>query len=166
MLGKISKPALSAKAAETLGLLEFCVYQLESNPDKIADCKPHMECRGNLLLKAGIAALKFESEMQTMSHHVTAEGREQLDLSFSHFVQCFWRAGGTIKPKVHLMWHMVDRTCMLGNPKYYSTYKDESVNGTIARIAHSCHRAKWNHTVHIKYFALEKMGKTLSMHPQ
>ena len=40
--------------------------------------------------------------------------------------------------------------------KKYSTYRDESFNGLIARIARSCHRRTWANVIHWKCQALHK----------
>ena len=42
------------------------------------------------------------------------------------------------------MLHLIQRMGALGNAKHYMTYKDESWNGVLAKIAATCHRAtKW-----------------------
>ena len=63
-----------------------------------------------------------------------------------------------MSPKFHLMFHCIQRAVSQGNPRFSSTYRDESLNGVIARIARSCHRRTWQAMVH------HKVGYMLSTH--
>ena len=90
-------------------------------------------------------------------------GKLELEISFQHFIICFHAAGGKIKAKVHGMAHMLARSAELGNPKTYTTYRLESVNGTLSRIAKSCHKAHWHVLIHRKYFTLLTLGLTAGM---
>jgi len=38
-----------------------------------------------------------------------------------------------------------------GNPRFYATFLDESLNGNIAKIARSCHRRTWLKRVFVKF---------------
>ena len=67
MLGTQKKPSLSLKAAETKGLLEFCVFVLESRSEQVealrnADARE----QGRLLLAAGLSALRFEESLSRL----------------------------------------------------------------------------------------------------
>ena len=150
MLGKKSKPLLTAKAAETKGLLEFVVLQLQERRAVLETLKPKNRLVGELLLEAGISALKFEHLLKQLPLDINESGRQELSSSFNHFIQCYWKAGGEVKPKVHMMRHLIRRSSGLGNPRSYSQFRNESVNGVLARIARSCHRRSWNIMVHKK----------------
>ena len=75
----------------------------------------------------------------------------------------FYRAGGSLKHKVHLMRHLVDNVGLTGNPRFFKAYYNESINGTLARIARSCHRRRWNELVHKEYNIMLSLGLSVSM---
>ena len=52
-------------------------------------------------------------------------------------------AGGKFVPKHHLWAHMVHMAKIAGNPRFYSTFLDETLNGVVASIAQSCHQSQW-----------------------
>eukprot|EP00959_Pyramimonas_sp_CCMP1952_P415681 8709658-Pyramimonas_sp.AAC.1 len=54
-------------------------------------------------------------------------------------------------PKHHLFRHLAAHICRKGNPRYYNTYWDESINGVIAKIANTTHRARFERMVFRKY---------------
>ena len=47
------------------------------------------------------------------------------------------------KPKMHLLFHLVERARTHGNPRFYGTFLDESLNCTLRDIARSAHRLTW-----------------------
>ena len=47
------------------------------------------------------------------------------------------------KPKLHSFRHLVSRALVQGNPDYYATRADESINAVIANIARAAHRSVW-----------------------
>ena len=83
---------------------------------------------------------------------------------YLHFCSMYMRAGGTARPKFHLMIHLIQRIGRLGNPKYYVTYMDESWNGVLAKIAATCHRSTFQYTVHSKFSVATTMGVLRGMH--
>ena len=56
----------------------------------------------------------------------------------------YQQAGGVLAPKHHLLWECAAGMHRNGNPRFYSTYADESFNGVIKRVAQ---------TVHPRYFS-------------
>ena len=65
------------------------------------------------------------------------------------------RAGLALLPKCHMMYHMIQRAVRKGNPRMYSTYIDESLNGVIARVCRSVHRRGWALEVYRKLAMME-----------
>ena len=63
----------------------------------------------------------------------------------------FLEAGGKCLPKHHQFLHALDRIKTLGNPKFYSTYFDETVNQWLARLAKRAHRCTFAGTVYIRF---------------
>ena len=70
-------------------------------------------------------------------------------------------AGVPMYPKHHLFRHLAAEICRKGNPRFYSTYHDESVNGVIANIAATTHRARLERMTFRKYGYLTTEGHAM-----
>ena len=64
--------------------------------------------------------------------------------------------GKLLFPKHNQWLHMIDQARWLGNPKKRSTYRNESLNGTCARVSRTTHRARFAVTVHEKMGIIQK----------
>ena len=82
---------------------------------------------------------------------------------YTHHVTLYARAGGLLKPKHRMVFHMIIRSRELGHPSLQSTYRDESLNGVIGRIARSAHRNTFLITVHPKLHLMMALGGASSM---
>jgi len=157
MLGKSTDPMLNAKAAETHGLLLFAV-------DLLQETMPKFEAKGGetflaaqFLLASGRAAVALEDVLIRNPREIP---REEQRLALNKFIEhtiLYLRAGGTLVPKHHLMCHMFQDMHFLGNARYYMTYRDESLNRVIARIAKSCHRMTFYTVVHNKHAYMDQL---------
>ena len=67
------------------------------------------------------------------------------------------RAGIKLKPKHHLLLHMVHRTAIHGNPAYYATFEDESINRTLKKIGQAAHRSVWELRVFAHFGKAERV---------
>ena len=116
------------------------------------------------LLAAGESAIHLEHLFATFPRTLNRD--QQLDLfnTFLRHTVLFERAGGILRPKHHLMLHCLRRSGFLGNPRYYTTYRDESLNGVVARIARSTHRWSLMRTCHRKFNGLNSSGVSTQMH--
>ena len=55
-----------------------------------------------------------------------------------------WEAAGVpLVPKMHLLFHMVERAQTQGNPRFYGTFLDESLNRTLRDLVRTSHRNVW-----------------------
>ena len=61
-------------------------------------------------------------------------------------------------PKHHWMVHCVQQPPTFGNPRFHHTYRDESLNGVIAKIAKTSARSTFAVTVHRKFGILQQLG--------
>ena len=151
MLGKRTNPELSAKAAETVGLLDFAVEL----------CRDHGHLfpnnQGELLYASGKAALDFNRIMREAPRVLSRGQQEAMMTTYLRFTALFDRAGGKLTPKFHLMIHLIQQCGVRGNPRFYPTYRDESINGVIAKLARSSHRSTFADTVHAKFGVLQKL---------
>ena len=159
MLGKRSNPELKAKAAETRGLLDFAVELLEKHAAKFRDRpgpknpKTLHEC----LLASGKAAQKVEDIIRRGDREMKRETQRELLFHYMRHVNFYSRAGGQLTPKHHLMVHMIQRIGRRGNPRFYATYRDESLNGIIGNIAKYAHRLTFCQTIHFRYALLQEL---------
>jgi hypothetical protein len=162
MLGKKSAPLISIKAAEAKGLLEFVVKLLGEDVPKLA---PAEKMRGELLLACGQSAWRVELALRNSGAiSLTRDQRQQLLNDYTHHVTLYHRAGGLLKPKHHALFHMILDSSWKGAPSLYATFRDESLNGVIARIARSCHRNRFGEVIHFKFSALQAMAAPSAMH--
>ena len=150
-----------------MGLLEFVVESLTEHMQDFQQAGGVRYMKAQCLLAAGEAAMAFNSELRQHSRLVPREGQERLWASYMKHVTFFLRAGGQIKPKHHQMFHCIQRIHSHGNPLHYHTFKDESLNGVIAKIARSCHRTNFGLSVHMKFNALASIlgTKAVELHP-
>ena len=114
--------------------------------------------RSKLWLEAGRAAKSFELSIAQADDVVSCKLRQTMFDSYMRFVTLFDRGGGSLKPKHHAILHLVLETASRGNPRLYSTYRNESLNGILARVARSCHRSCWETRVHEKFSVLQQCG--------
>jgi len=152
MLGKEWAPLLTAKASESRHLLDFCVKMVERHqafldPDK-----------ARFLLMSGRAAMEVNRIMHDSPQIMPEADQERLLNVYVRHCVMYLRAGGIFVPKHHLMIHCIQRISYLGNPRFYHCYHDESLNGVVVKIAKSCHRMRFMHTVHEKFRWAGKLG--------
>ena len=160
MLGKSSKPKFKAKAAESIGLLAFPVDRLQHYLPKLRELHPGSDkvFEAECLIESGKAALYFEAALRSSPAMPSIAQNHEILLHFLQHVMMFQRAGGHTLPKHHLVVHGLLRISFQGNPRGYTTYHDEHLNGIIARIAHSSHRATFAETVFRKFALLSQAG--------
>jgi len=158
MLGSQSKPVLAAKAAESKGLLYFAVDLLERHMLQIAELGDDALLKAQLLLSAGRSAVSFETVMNTHSRSFSCDQKNALFHHYHRFVTIYLQAGGQVIPKVHLMYHLIYESERKGNPKFYQTYHDETMNGIVAKIAASCHRLTWARSIMRKFYIRSCIG--------
>ena len=112
--------------------------------------------------------MELDGIMDENQHSVARPVQVKMWEAFSRHVHLYLRTGGTCLPKYHLMMHMLHRVAIHGNPSSYSTYRDESLNGVLAKIARSCHRSAFGFGCHWKYQLLCGMvggARAANLHP-
>ena len=62
-------------------------------------------------------------------------------------VRLAWAGGVPEIPKHHLFLHLLYKTPLHGNPRYYATLTDESVNRQLAGVARSAYAAVWERRI-------------------
>ena len=157
----LSDKYLKAKAAETHGLLGFVVEMLRKHENSLTNTNPangQPSLFFDLLMRAGKAALDFDAELSSHNRAVDATSCEKLFQHYDRFITLCARAQLPLLPKAHLMYHLLQRALVRGNPRLYSTYVDESYNGAIAQVCRSCHRRGWAVAVYRKLEMMQCMS--------
>jgi hypothetical protein len=157
MLGAESNPMLRAKASESRHLLEFAVSLLQ----KFEAVLPAAACK--FLLASGLAAVDVNTIIKDAPRLMSGDDQQRLLNAYLKHCAMYVRAGGHLVPKHHLFIHCIQRIDVLGNPKYYTCYHDESLNGVVIKLARSCHRMTFMQTVHDKFRWSGKLGLTAHM---
>ena len=135
MLGSHSKKKFQTKAAEVRPLLGWAQWLCELYP-------AHID-RSVELRAAGAALIRYmELLKESPLHPEPHVCQEFMSCCIRHLVMAE-KAGLPFVPKHHLWAHMTQRIIKQGNPRYYSTFLDESLNAVISYIAGSVHRAHW-----------------------
>lgn len=158
MLGSMSNPSLSAKAKETHGILEFAVQVLERYEPAIVALGGDIAVRASMLLTAGRYAVVFDDLVQSLPRSISRSQQQSLLVSFLSHCSFLKRAGADLKPKHHIMLHCIQRCGHLGSPKWYHTYRDESLNGIIGTIAAASHRTTFSSSVFSKFGVMQQLG--------
>ncbi|CAE7222610.1 unnamed protein product [Symbiodinium sp. CCMP2592] len=154
-LTMIAGKYLKAKAAETHGLLNFVVDRLAKHSEQLASTTEAASV--DLLLRAGTAAMDFDAVLAAHPRAVDADTCALLSDNYNRFICLSARAQIPLMPKCHMMYHMIQRALLKGNPRFYSTYIDESLNGAIARVCRSVHRRGWALAVYRKLSMFEQL---------
>ena len=138
MLGdKPTSQALGTKAAETKGLLPFVLSLLETH-------RPHfppgeIEC----LIGAGAALLDYIHLIDNSPKIVPPTMLQKMYDAVKKHIALSRLGNVPLKPKAHLLLHMVSRSEAHGNPSEYATFTDESISQILKGIAEAAHRSVW-----------------------
>lgn len=150
MIGTEESPSLHAKAAESHGLLLFIRHLLSKHLEAFQHLPQATSRKAKFLLESSKAAVGLDEVFATESRTLSREQTQTAMGHYARFLSFYNKAGGPTTPKCHFMFHLLQRSIFKGNPRKYSTYKDESVNGQLAKIARSCHRRTWHNAIHWK----------------
>ena len=156
MLGHRKTPAMHhCGGAEVKGLLGFFVYMVGRFQHKVP------QPQGEYLLKAGEAALKVQGEMYKYGRVMPPESIQIMFDQMLIFNISMQKAGGPIRNKNHMALHLIQKSAFLGNPRHRSTYRHESLNGTIAILARTVHRATFIRSVLSRFHLLQRYARHL-----
>lgn len=164
MLGTADSPNFSGKGSETHSLLPWVLEVFQCNIDQFNASKPNIAVEGQLLYAAAKAATAFDNMLKVDTRRFSEDTVTQLMRNYLHFASLFERAGGCLVQKHHLMLHCVQNSRTHGNPRMYTTYRSESFNGVLARIARACHRKNWYRDILFHVSILNAMQLSQMMH--
>lgn len=144
MLGTKAKPLLKAKADESKWLLFFGMDMLVKYP-------MHSDPQSAPLKAAGSALVEYFRIMECNGRNFSDDTMHAFRAHCHAHLRYAKDAGILYTPKHHLMVHLTHRAAKHGNPRFYSTFLDESFNGQMAAVCRSAHRAKFQERVLIKF---------------
>ena len=128
---------MSVKAAEARGLWDFCAKLLEDAVARLDKGNGYF-LKAELLYACAKSAVRVDELLRSTGTYVVTLDAQQEPLdSYLHHVTHFSRCGGRLRPKHHMMFHLIEQCDKIGAPAVRATYRDESLNGVIARIAQS-----------------------------
>jgi hypothetical protein len=157
MLGKETNPCVKAKASESRHLLDFCHSILEKHHNALEPVQ------AQFFLASARAAVQVNAIIKESPRIMTRADQQRLLDAYLRHCAMLVRAGGTLVPKHHLFIHCIQRISRLGNPRFYTCYKDESLNGVVVKMARSCHRMTFMRSVHNKFRWAGKLGMSTHM---
>ena len=151
MIASADHPFLKAKAAESQGLLHFVDHMLQKLLPRFAHKPVAKHRKAKLLQQSTKSAIEFGHALKTEGRLMLPKQVTTALQAYNRFLALYEKAGGALLPKCHLMHHLIQNALAKGNAKYYSTYRDETFNGVVAKIARSCHRRTWYNAIHFKF---------------
>ena len=163
MLGTHDNPQFNAKGSETRNLLPWIASmfdQYESQFSSLPDDTLKMAL--NFAKEACAAAVEFENTLRNNNRYLDEGAIRDLFATYMRFASLYERAGGNLVQKHHLMIHCIRDASIFGNPRYYTTYRSESFNGVLAKIARNCASAAFYMDMHVRAAALN--ARTISKH--
>ena len=154
MIGSETDPHMATKANETVHLFDFLVVFMQEFQ---AELEAYDSTRTKFLIRSGLEAQKVNTILSVSGDNISATDAKALLDAYTRHVSFFLRAGGLFYPKHHLMFHLCQRVLAQGNPRRYWTYRDESLNGVVVKLARASHKLRFMETVHDRYRWLEAL---------
>ena len=163
MIGTKENPQFLAKGSETKNVLPWIASVFNEYDDRFNSLgNQGLRLALNFTKEACVAAMEFEEILRSQNRYFSAGATADLFSKYMRFASLYNRAGGNFIQKHHLMIHCIRDTQFFGNPTYYSTYRSESFNGVLARIARNCHSSTFYSDIHIRAAALN--ARAISKH--
>ncbi len=133
MVGSPTEPRLKTKAIETFGICSFLVAAL----DKYRRFFQHDYAT---LKESGTLLLAFLADLKSCKIDVPPTLQQRLLDQWKRFVRLTADYDLNI-PKTHLVFHLILRMGYQGNPWFYHTFVDESLNKTLKKVLRWCQQS-------------------------
>ena len=154
MLGKRSKPKLKLKAAETWGFLLWVQHALATIGDRLGEFAD--ACRG-----ATDSLVEWMHVLKANGRTLSEGAHERLCNCTIRHLACLRRLGIRLIPKHHMWVHVTVSSRQQGNPRFYWTFLDESLNGKLKKVLRRCHQAAFERRALAKVWYLFGVGKRI-----
>ena len=139
MLGKQGLPDFSGKAMECGVLMRWAHDFAQTHRARLR--------AGDELYAAGEPLIRYYAILKECTLRVPlVKCQELLDCVLRH-VHLLRSAHCRLLPKHHLWAHMTLRVPQFGNPIYYSTFLDETLNKVISTVAVHSHPSRWDERI-------------------
>ena len=151
MLGSRRKPKLRLKAAESWGFLLWIHHVLPTIAHKLdgdADA-----CAG-----AAGSLVDWMKILQQHGRELPVSAQESLCACVIKHFSCLELLGVRLMPKHHMWVHLTFSAGRMGNPRFYWTFLDESLNGKLKKILRRCHQAAFERRGLAKVWSLFGLG--------
>lgn len=153
MLGPRDRPMMSTKGAETKGLIEFSMHILDKY-------RAPLGARARPLFRCGEAIRELVSVMDTAPRVMRPNDVQRFHDAFLTLARFWVEAGLTRKPKMHLLMHLVGGCGFAGNPGWFTTFEDESLNKALANVCRAAHRANFELRVMAHFRAAQTLARS------
>ena len=158
--GKPSSQTLHTKAAETKGLVGFALELLKRMQGRFAGSETNIA----FLIGAGEALQEYFDLLGDAPRQVPPRMLQRMFDSMKKHLILSNRAGVPMKPKHHLVLHMVARTGKYGNPSFYATFTDEGINKLLKKVGQAAHRTVWEVRVLLHFGKVEETRSSRKRH--
>ena len=161
MLGPEYDPAMHLKANESLHFINFAVAIME---EYAVELMAHNRDMYRILFACAKSAQDVNRIIRESPRVMTLEQQQSLMNAYLRHMRLWIRCDGHIVPKHHYMIHLIIGIGKHGNPRFYWTYRDESLNGIVTKLAKSCHRMTFMSSTHDKFKWLDVLDLCSAMH--
>ena len=143
---------LKAKGAETWGVLLFVVDTLRKYASRLD------ETAGPKFLAAGQHLIDLVHTMRAEPYRMSTNGIQRMFNSVKAYTRLTEDLVPYI-PKNHMLFHMICKAHEQGNPKFYSSFEDESLNKLLKTTCRYCSQAQFERGVlHRMRYMLDKQN--------
>ena len=150
----VERPCVSAKAMESRGLLYFTRDELARHQEYLCGLGAGVAQECNNALRALKLSCEFVDILRAHGRTIPTHAFQRcVDIVVAHN-SVFRAAGGKLAPKHHYWFEMVLAIPTRGNPLFYTTYPDETLNGMFANISRAVHPKAFAISVLLHYRAL------------
>ena len=154
MLGSNAARKLAVKAMETKCLVPFCTYLLKTYSIRMVD-----QAYASQLLGIGACIQRYSDVLRRTGLIVSSECLQVMYDTIIRLFRLWELAGLHVKPKLHLLIHVLGRTAIQGNPAHYACWLDESLNKVLGQLGRIAHRNVWELRI-LSYYELAEPQRT------
>ena len=148
----VLRPCVRAKGAESKGIMFFARAELAHFVAEIGTTQSRM------LLAACDSLVSWYNAIDGSGRVISPALVEQLVGHIVNHNTLFAASGGTLAPKNHLWMHLTRQAARNGNPRFGSTYPDESLNGVFAKVCRTTHPTTLPLMCMKKYYLLRTLA--------
>ena len=106
------------------------------------------------LTEAGIALKEWYAIINAEHRRMPVQTQQQLMDSCLRHVILYKASGSRMVPKHHQFVHLTKSIVRSGNPRFHTTYEDESINRVLAKIGRAAHPLTFTETLFERLLAL------------